>query len=454
MSYFDDLEFSNITNSDNEIHLDARSDIFSLGASMYHLMTLQNPLDVTNGNKEIWDVDTPMPYSKALADILEKAMQKDPADRYQTASQMLNDIETIKLKDTRVKKLKKLQLVCNIILGITVMTGSFMVLKGTNLKMFEDFDAEYKNIVELSDGNEFEEASAEAIDLINNPKYGNASKKRSKEYADLYYIIANNYFENEEYQEALPFYEDALKYDTSNPDYYRDYAIAFARSGDIDSAEKVSEEGISLGLKDDNLSLVNGEILASKNDWDAAITEYQKVIDTTTNEKMQCKAYVLMSKAYRKKGDIETAEKVLTDNDMLGDESLEVKMTREKGLVYIQYFDKGGNDKDKLNNAIDCFKYLVNSSKAIASDYLNYSIVTAMAGKQSDAIDILDYAKTKIPNEYRFYARSALYRIQEQDYEGAKADYDKAEELFKKYDTAGNEDDDMYQLRDMIGNLQ
>ena len=107
-----------------------------------------------------------------------------------------------------------------------------------------------------------------------------------------------------------------------------------------------------------------------------------------------------------------------------------------------------------MNSAIDCFRYLVNSGKAIASDYLNYSLVTAMAGKQSDAIDILDYAKTKIPNEYRFYARSALYRIQEQDYEGAKADYDKAEELFKKYDTAGNEDDDMYQLRDMIDNIR
>ncbi len=437
-----------------EIKLDARSDIFSLGASIYHLMTLQNPLDVTNGSKSIWDVNRPMPYSKALADIMEKALQKNSNNRYQTASLMLNDLETIKLKDSRIKRLKKLQFVSNISLVIMVIIGSFMMFKGLNLKKYEGFDAEYKEIIELSENDEFEESSEKAMEVINAPKYRNVSKKRSKEYADLYYIIANNCFENEEYQEALPFYEDALKYDTNNPDYYRDYAIAYARSGDIDTAEKIAQEGISTGLKDDNLSLVSGEILAAKNDWDAAITEYQKVIDTTSSEKMQCKAYVLLSKAYRKKGDIEAAEEVLSDANMIGEDFLEVRMAREKGLVYIQYLEQGKNNKDVLEGACINFQYLVNSSKAIATDYLNYSLVTAMAGKQADAIDILDYAKTKISNEYRFYARSALYRIQEQDYENAKADYDKAEELFKKYDTAGNEDDDMYQLREMANDLK
>lgn len=83
----------------NEI--DHRSDIYGLGAVLYEILTTYPPFSGTTSKEIISKVihDAPLPIRtlapdvpKALAAICEKAMHKDPNQRYQSAKNLANDI--------------------------------------------------------------------------------------------------------------------------------------------------------------------------------------------------------------------------------------------------------------------------------------------------------------------------------------------------------------------------
>ena len=84
--------------------VDARSDLFSTGLLLYHCLTGMPPFSGTNTPELLNMVLTadPVPasarvpeLSKRWDNVLAKALQKDPASRYQSAAEMLAEIEAL-----------------------------------------------------------------------------------------------------------------------------------------------------------------------------------------------------------------------------------------------------------------------------------------------------------------------------------------------------------------------
>lgn len=106
--------------------LDVRSDIYSLGATLYHLLTGMRPAREAAKVTPISDFT----ISPAVAAIIEKAMQPCPDDRYQTAAEMLDAFEHLYENDPRTRRYKKAVRITIILLCALFLTGGALTLWG------------------------------------------------------------------------------------------------------------------------------------------------------------------------------------------------------------------------------------------------------------------------------------------------------------------------------------
>ena len=72
---------------------DARTDIYCLGATMYHLVTGQDPALPPYEIKPIRQIDPKLP--KGLEQIILKCTRQDPQERYQSCAELMYDLEHI-----------------------------------------------------------------------------------------------------------------------------------------------------------------------------------------------------------------------------------------------------------------------------------------------------------------------------------------------------------------------
>ena len=86
-----------------EIRLDVRSDIYSLGATLYHLLSGQRP---AQNAREVAPLGEDI-CSPAVSAIIKKAMEPDPAMRFQSADEMLAAFRQLHKRDPRVLRRKK-----------------------------------------------------------------------------------------------------------------------------------------------------------------------------------------------------------------------------------------------------------------------------------------------------------------------------------------------------------
>lgn len=85
---------------------DARTDIYCLGATLYHLVTGMNPCEPPYEIKPIREINPTL--SSGLERIIQKCTQRDPKDRYQSAAEMMYALEHYnEIDDIYRKKQKK-----------------------------------------------------------------------------------------------------------------------------------------------------------------------------------------------------------------------------------------------------------------------------------------------------------------------------------------------------------
>ena len=105
---------------------DVRSDIYSLGATLYHLLSGTRPeKDAMN----VIPLSTER-FSKPVVDIISKAMKPNPDERYQSAEEMLNAFEMLRSIDPRTLRLKRSKRISIGVSGVMLLVGLSVTFLG------------------------------------------------------------------------------------------------------------------------------------------------------------------------------------------------------------------------------------------------------------------------------------------------------------------------------------
>lgn len=171
---------------------DARTDIYCLGATMYHLITGHNP---ALPPYEMYPIRQWNPMlSSGLEEIILKCTQKNPDDRYQSCAELLyalDHYQDLDIENKKVQSLKWKTFIASVILTLVMLLGTV----GFTIALSMQTSSTYEYYMNQAGNSMNEEESAQM--------YKNAIEtdpSRIDGYSALLDLYSNNDFTADEYE--------------------------------------------------------------------------------------------------------------------------------------------------------------------------------------------------------------------------------------------------------------
>lgn len=435
------------SNLSGHSRINEKSDIYSLGATLYYLATGEKP-----GNyKKTPDMTLlEEKTSEAFAEVIRKAMKLEPDKRFKNAFEMFQAFQSMGKKERRYKNLLLKQ---RILWGIqlTALSG-FIVLGGygvynikkanverynelveeqTDYRKKADYEKEkniyeeavkifpeglesyYQNALALYEQQQYEECITFIdYDVLKNEKID----LRDKRVADIYYLKAESHYELHEYQKAVEIFRKVLEYGEHNSTYYRDYALALVYNNQVIRAETVLEEAIEYGLEEDSIYYVKGEIEKFAHKYSEAENEFYKCIECTKDVKLKMRSYILLSEMYREENLRKKELTLLREaKSVLPPENQMIILER---LAQVNIDLAAGTESQKyLEEASEILDEVITQGWDTWQTYDNLVVLNQRQGQLDTAEQWLKVMEQKYGEIYQIYKRYAFLEIEKQEQE-------------------------------------
>lgn len=462
-----------------------RSDIYSLGATMYHLLTGIHPPERA---KEIVPASTAGYFSEGIVYVIEQSMRIEPAERFESSAILADAVRNIHKHDTRWKISQTKMIASAIILPLAFAIFAGTALFGRNVMAQEKEERYYAAVYGVENGSEPQSSYDEALamfgdridpyramserlwkdgDIAACRKYiesslGNIAEfqavpEAERSFGDIYYILGNCFYYQPgepDYQAAAGNFEIAVQFVKDNPIYYRDYAISLARTGDITEAEHILEKAQVLNLDTDSLNLLKGEISYAKQEYESSIDYFGKVITHTNDDYLRYRAYHTSDEIFKLQGQPERSIAMLSDGLDRMPPNRTVEMTERLADAYVKC--------GQYDEAIALFERLTENSVPQFHIMQNLAVLLENRGNFDRATNVLNNMADLFPADYRVPMRQAFLEAARQskiknenrDYSMTKQYYDRAAELYKSNVKPGESDPEMQQLDSIMQQLR
>lgn len=437
---------------DQMVELDGRSDIYSLGATFYYLMTGIMP-DIQNQEQpDLSQFD--IPYSEAFVSIIEKSMNKSLSGRYKTARKMLDAVNNIKKQDKRFKKYVLIQICVSSFAMLSVIFGIALIVSGNNSIIKGNFNNDYENFIESYEENDFS-ATEKGRAILDNENYKRILDTETKE--NLLHSLGECYYRQNDFVNSSFYYKKAYELTVGNNEnddnanvLFRDYLISLIMNNELSRAEdeinKAKENNIEsyylkivdaqfnlyIGNTENSRQILN-EILANDVDIENRYMGYLIYGDTYFNEKDYLSAAQYYEQAVNVKKDISVLRK-------LGSAYFNCMVNSDvQNQLYIQ-------------KALSYYKEIQNDYYPSVSDTINLAQIYRFTGDYSQAENVLKILSDYYPQDCRVYIYLAFTAADEKSADVSRY-CKKAHELFLSSSDdvrSSIPDDDLIEIKRMF----
>lgn len=473
---------------------DARTDIYSLGITLYHMITGKGPNDPPF---EILPVRQLNPnLSKGIEYIIKKCTQQDPEKRYQSVEELLYDLENIHKFDIAYKKRRVKSFIASIAFIIFISGFSFLTYSGFNqleIEKNEEYDTlvlegksladdmkynialeTFNNAIEkIPDRTEAYEEIAHmylkqeeydtCISYIENDLF--IKVPVTNENPDILYIIGTCYFEKKEYKDATIYFKRALNIVSLNVDYERDLAVSYARMGNLNEARKLLGDIQSKKIDEEVSWYVYGEILAADKEYEEALAAFEKSLNMAKDEYLKRRTFLSIAEVLKN-----NSNSIDNGLDRLINilERAKVDLRDKQNIAIIEmlgeaYFNKAvktnnANDRNEYySKSIENFENLLITYKRPYL-YRNIAITYQQIGNFKKSEETLLNMKEVYPDNYECYLQLAFLYIEiENNKRNEDRDYNNAYDYYKlavKYSPNGENTEALIPLVNLINELK
>lgn len=452
---------------------DARTDIYALGVTMYHALTGKSPYEPPYEFVPARQLNPTL--SRGIEYILNKCVRPEPADRYQSVDELLNDLDHIYKFDKAYQKYRTVKRIRALTIVVLLAASAAMIVTGRQLMGVEK-ENRFVDLLMQAQSAPYEQAEpllgeARALfpDRIEPDRLqtyllysdgqwqscidcGAAAIAAHGMDVQTRLSMASAQFELGDYKSAAEGF--ALDSDLST-DHLRDYAVCLGRLGDVAGAQAALEKLVASGAADDLAQYVRGEVCLAQEQYPEAEAAFLSAMESTESAALTRRCYVSLGDLYRdcaalaRVGTSPIATPATRAVELLSGAIVQDGMRYDTVLwemLALAYFEAYHTDTtapaEYLQRAADCFNRVI--ELGISRDYLYTNLYTIYYEMESYdlASDALDRYAAAFPESYMPQALRGMLLItvenqkaqNERDYSAALSAYEAAGALLRSSD--------------------
>jgi len=321
---------------------DARTDIYSLGVTLYHLSTGNGPNDPPYEIKPAREMNPLL--SEGFEYIIAKCTQQDPTLRYQTVKEMIYDLENIHKLNTAYRRMVRKKMLKAYAIIFSFVTACFLIFIGTSGIKQENIK-EYNSIIKTGGIFVADKKYDQAITTFDKAIDENNNRP------EAYVNIANIYLEDTSLEENQRL-EKCISY----------------------LIDKVILTKLSVAKDEEILKLMGSTSFKEKNYKEAY--KYYEMIEEPIDEAVPFYKATAQALGYRQKSTKEVLDIVANlENyiETIPDVDMRIRSYMDLSDIYINNLDIYPNSFDKIIKLLEKANSLGKATGKRTSDYKLYA---------------------------------------------------------------------------------
>lgn len=449
---------------------DARTDIHSLGITMYHILTGKSPYTPPYEFVPVRKLDPKL--SHGIEFILNKCVQLEPANRYQNIGELLKDLNHIYRFDTAWKRYQNIKRGRVALIAVMLAASIGLMIGGQNV-MAQEREQEYASLLSQASSLYLSnyDGAMSALDQARVLFPDRIDPDRQQTYAlylngqwqecidfgtqamsgfgtdtQIRLTMASAQFELGEYEAAA---EGFAQSGDLSADNLRDYAVCLGRLKQISEAERILQDLTGQGAHPDVTEYVQGEVFLAQEEYLQAESAFLSALEQAESDGLTRRCYVSLGDLYRECAALARVENSpivspATKSAELLSQAVTLDYMRYDSTIWealaLAYFEAYHTDQNVpesyLQRAAECFNRVI--ELGIIKDYLYTNLYTIYyeMGNYEQAGEALDQYEEAFPQDYMPHAlRGVMFITIENNKPQSERDYHPA---LTEYETAGS----------------